>query len=121
MFRIDKESKRIEITRGDRKGIRLKSKTLPFSVGDKIKFSIMEKKNYDNVLFQKVFEVTEETNDFIITLTEEDTRIGPIISKALICWYEIEYNGDATLIGYDGEGAKEMIIYPEAPNKDKEV
>jgi hypothetical protein len=32
-------------------------------------------------------------------------------------WYEIEYNGINTLTGFDTEGAKEFVLYPEAAEK----
>ena len=32
--------------------------------------------------------------------------------------YEIEYNNDTTLIGYDDKKGKKFILYPEAADKD---
>lgn len=34
-------------------------------------------------------------------------------SKPIEYWYEIELNGDSTIIGYDNDGAKKLILYPE--------
>lgn len=113
---IPLEDKTIEINRGDRKTIVLKNKSGTFKVGDKLKFSIVEKKNYNNVLFQKTYTVTRESKYMPITLSREDMKIGDIISKKLVCWYEIEYNGSQTIVGYDDDGAKELILYPEAPD-----
>lgn len=109
--------KSIEINRGDAGTIILKNKSGNFEVGDTIKFSIVERKNYNNLVFQKEYTVSEESNVFNIFLESEDTRIGEIISKPVVYWYEIEYNGNQTLIGYDDKGAKELILYPEAPEK----
>lgn len=118
MFRIDEEQT-IHLTRGDRATIRLKAKNEElFHVGDVIKFSIVEKRNYDNVIFQKTFEVIHEQNTFDITLTSDETRIGDIISKPVKYWYEIEYNGVVTPICYNEEGARVFILYPEAPRKE---
>ncbi len=114
------ENKSIEINRGDAGTIKLTNKNGNFNVGDTIKFSIVERKNYNIVMFQKKYVVEEESDTFYLTLTSEDTKIGDIISKPTTYWYEIEYNGNQTLIGYDDSGAKEFILYPEAPEKENE-
>ena len=49
-------------------------------------------------------------------LSSEETKIGNVISKPVVYWYEIEINPDSapiTIIGYDNDGAKELILYPE--------
>ena len=117
MFKIDNE-KNIQITRGDRGTIKLTAKNGSFSIGDIIKFSIVEKKDYSNVVFQKEYTVTQEGENAYLTLTEEDTRIGEVISKPVTYWYEIEYNEDQTPISYDEDNAKQFILYPEAPDKE---
>lgn len=109
--------KEIEINRGDRGTLKLVNKRGTFEKGDKIKFSIVEKKEYKNLIFQKEFIVTENSNITYITLTKEDTTIGDIISKKKEYWYEIEYNGDLTILGFDDDGGKKFILYPEAPVK----
>lgn len=114
------EDKSIEINRGDAGSITITNKNGNFNIGDTIKFSIVEKKNYNKVAFQKEYTINEEKETFEIGLTSEDTKIGPIISQPVTYWYEIEYNGNQTLIGYDENGAKKFILYPEAPNKEEE-
>ena len=50
-----------------------------------------------------------------IKLTSVETRIGDAFKDGSVTyWYEIELNGDTTLIGYDDEGAKKFVLYPEA-------
>ena len=71
----------------------------------------------DNI-FQKIFTVIEEKPEFYLTLTSDDTRIGDIISKQVVYNYEIEYNDDTTLIGYDRSKGKKFILFPEAANKE---
>lgn len=115
---FDKNTKTISINRGDRGTIKLINTYDKFKIGDKIKFSIMEKDNYNNVVFQKVFTVIEESREFYLTLTSEDTKIGDIISKQVVYYYEIEYNGDQTLIGYDKSRNKKFILFPEAATKE---
>lgn len=109
--------KEIEINRGDRGTIKLVSSNGKFKVGDKLKFSVVDKKDYNNVLFQKEYTITEESNVAYLTLTSEDTKIGEITSKKMEYNYEIEYNGELTLVGYDSEKGKKFILYPEAANK----
>lgn len=114
---LNPDTKEIQINRGDRGTIRLRAKTGSFSVGDSILFSIVDQQNYKNVVFQKEYIVTQDSETFDITLTKEDTTIGPIISNKVEYWYEIQYNGDQTIIGYDNKRQKKFILYPEAPVK----
>lgn len=115
---FDKNTKEITVNRGDRFTIKINNNLGTFKIGDKIKFSIVEKGDYNNVVLQKEFVVNEESTEFYLTLTSEDTRIGDVISRPVTYWYEVEYNGDQTLIGYDKkEKAKKFILLPEAPNK----
>lgn len=115
---FDKNTKTISINRGDRGTIKLINTYDKFKIGDKIKFSIIEKGKYENVVFQKVYSVIEESREFYLTLTSDDTKIGDIISKETVYYYEIEYNGDQTLIGYDKSKHKKFILFPEAANKE---
>lgn len=114
---VDPITKQIEINRGDRGTFRLTAEEGNFMPDDKIVFSIIERQNYNNVVFQKEYIVLNEAPYFDITLTKEDTTIGPIISNKVEYWYEVEYNGDQTLIGFDRNRQKKFILYPEAPIK----
>lgn len=112
------EDKSLSINRGDRGTIRLKLKDNKiFNVGDKIKFSIVNRRDYNDVVFQKEYTVTTQSNTFDLLLTKDDTTIGDVISKSITYNYEIEYNGDQTLLGYDDERGKPFILYPEAGTK----
>ena len=117
-FEFDKKTKTIFSNRGDRGTIKLINTNGSFKVGDKIKFSIIDKDNYNNVIFQKIFTVIEESSEFYLTLTSDNTRIGDIISKQVVYNYEIEYNDDRTLIGYDRFKGKKFILFPEAANEE---
>lgn len=114
---FDKETKEITINRGDRGTIILTNTLGNFKVGDKLKFSIIDKGNYKNLVFQKTYTVTEEGTKFYLTLTSEDTRFGEIISREKVYWYEIDYNDGNTLIGYDKNKGKKFVLYPEAPER----
>lgn len=116
MFKI--EGNKISMNRGDQASIQLTNES-GFSVGDKIKFSIVQQNNYGNVKFQKTYTVDEDSTDFVITLDPDDTRFGNLIRTGFeTYWYELELNGCDTVVGYDGEGPKEFILYPEAPGEE---
>ena len=87
-----------------------------FEAGDLIRMKIFGKKNTKNIVMQKDFPVTEETEAVEILLTKEDTKIGEVISKPMDYWYEIELNPltkPQTIIGYDEDGAKIFRLFPE--------
>lgn len=71
-------------------------------------------------MFQKEYIVLEDGDRFNITFSEEDTRFYEPINKATSFWYEIEYNGNQTVIGHDDNGGKELILMPEASQKESE-
>ena len=92
-----------------------------FQAGDVLRIKIYEKKNAEEVVLEKCFPVTAATTDFTILLTEEDTKIGGVISKARDYWYEIELNpftNPQTIIGYDEDGAKVFKLFPEGADSE---
>jgi hypothetical protein len=91
-------------------------KPYKFQVGDVVRIKVYGKKDAEAVVLQKDFPVTEITESVDIFLTEEDTKIGEVISKPKDYWYEIElhtFTGTTTIIGYDEEGAKVFKLFPE--------
>ena len=112
---LEIKNKNISLNRGEKITIQLTCGNSSFEVGDKIKFSIMEKGNSDNVIFQKIF-ISEARRDTIpLTLEAEETKIGePIKTGYKDYWYEIELNEETTLIGYDNYGPKLFILWPES-------
>jgi len=117
MFKIDGDT--IHITRGDRGVIELAIDDYAFSIGDSIEFRVYEKKGLDKspVLKKEVtVEVAGSTID--IELTAEETKIGAMENKTKEYWYEVELNDNQTVIGYDEEGAKKLILYPEGVEDD---
>lgn len=115
MFKI--KNKNIYLNRGDAISIELKcSDGNSFSAGDTLIFSVVSKDNFGNAVFQKSFTINEDCSSYILKLDAEDTKIGNMIKSGTVTyWYEIELNGDTTLIGYDDNGAKLFVLYPEAP------
>lgn len=112
------EKNTITHNRGSKGSIKLVHKNGNFKIGDRFKFSIVEKGNYDNVVFQKEFNVLEECSEFFLTFSSDEMRIGEVISKEKEFYYEIEMNDDTTLIGYDENKHKKFILYPEAGTKE---
>lgn len=113
MYRI--KNKTIFLNRGDKITIHLVNNNDNFRIGDYLTFYICQEGNYENVLFQKRFDIEENIDVVDMKLTSEETRIGePIKSGYRTYWYEIELNGDTTLVGYDNKGPKLFILYPEA-------
>ena len=121
MFKINDDLS-IYVTRGDAVVFNLTATTddgnpYLFKPEDMVRIKVMEKKGCDEVVLQKGFTITEETDTVEIALTGEETTIGEIISKPTDYWYEIELNpftNPKTIIGYDDEGgAKIFKLFPE--------
>lgn len=96
-----------------------------FHAGDLVRLKVFAKKDCENVVLQKDFPVTEDTELVDIFLEEEDTKIGDVISKPTDYWYEVELNpfdNPQTIIGYDEDGAKVFKLFPEGDDlKEVEV
>ena len=87
-----------------------------FQPGDIVQMKIYVKKNAEEVVLQKDFPVPAKTNTVGVFLTEQDTRIGEVISKPVDYWYEVTlnpYTNPQTFIGYDEDGAKIFKLFPE--------
>lgn len=115
------EEKTILLTRGDTVSFSvtcdIENELYTFKMGEIITFNVFEKKNCDNVVLSKSVAVAEDTQEVIITLDENETRIGDIINKPVDYWYEIELTdisgNEQTILGYDEDGAKILKLYPE--------
>lgn len=109
MFKINKETKQIDLTRGDIACIRVSvpnedGSYYEFKVGDVVRFKVFKKKDCQCVEIQKDTTVLEAKTEVDINLTGEDTKIGGIIDKHVDYWYEIELNPETqpqTIIGYE--------------------
>jgi len=91
-----------------------------FKPNDKITFVVMNKKGYTKEeILRKEYTLgdlgyTEETEIAELPLTEEETKLFPLSNKAQTFWYDLILNDSTTILGFDNEGAKEIIVYPEA-------
>lgn len=109
----------IHITRGDKGVIELGIDNYTFSIGDTVELRVYEKKRLDKQpVLSKEITVSKAGETVDIELTAEDTKIGEMINKEKEYWYEIELNDNQTVIGYDEEGAKVLMLYPEGAEID---
>ena len=123
MFQIKNNT--IHLTRGDIATIEVKVKNgegvdHTFNINDVVRFRVFKKKDCSKIELQKDVVVTEETTNVSIFLSGDETKIGELISKPATYWYEVELNPDTapqTIIGYDEEGEKQLILYPEGSDK----
>lgn len=93
-----------------------------FEAGDVLRIKIYGKKNAQDVVLEKSFPITARTDRYMILLTEEDTKIGDVISKPKDYWYEVELNpftNPQTIIGYDEDGAKVFKLFPEGKDSEE--
>lgn len=117
MFKIKENT--IHITRGDKGVIELAIDNYTFSVGDTIEFRVYEKRALDKLpVLSKVVTVEKEAATIDIELSSEDTKIGEPRNAPREYWYEIELNDHQTIIGYDEDGAKVLMLYPEGVEAD---
>lgn len=90
-----------------------------FQLTDKITFIVKEKKGYtkqDVLRIEKTLSelgYTEPTETPEIILTEEDTKKFDLLNKGKTYWYDIVLNDTTTILGFDDEGGKKIIVYPE--------
>lgn len=120
MFVIDKDTKQINLTRGDVAAILVNAmkdgEEYKFQPNDVVRFKVFKAKDCNCVEMQKDTLVTEESTTVNISLDSEDTKIGDIVNKPTKYWYEIELNPETapqTIVGYDLDGEKIFMLYPE--------
>lgn len=118
----------IYVTRGDAVAFTVTAENngvnYVFQPGEVVRLIVYAKKDCSNVVLSKDFEVTEETDRVIITLTEQETRIGEVINKPVDYWYEVELDPDTapqTIIGYDDDGPKIFKLFPEGRDPEDDI
>lgn len=131
MIKIDEDRTTIRLTRGDKTTDEYNKLAIycpfedtgeyfKFKPTDKIKIVVFDKKGYtrEEILKKEYFVSDlgyfEETESIEIVLTDEETKEFPESNKPITYWYDIVLNDSTTIIGYDEEGAKKFIVYPEA-------
>ena len=119
MFIVN-DDKSIYVTRGDIVVMSVvanfNGKPYTFMPGDLVRIKVSKKKKCTDVVLEKDFPVTKETQEVQIFLKGEETKFGDVISKPTDYWYEVELNpltNPQTIIGYDEDGAKVFRLFPE--------
>lgn len=119
MFQID-DDMTIYVTRGDMAYFSVTAENNgelhTFRKGNVVRIKVFKKKKCEEVALQKDFAVMKDCTRVDILLTEEETKIGDVISKPVDYWYEIElnpYTNPQTIVGYDDDGAKIFRLFPE--------
>lgn len=96
-----------------------------FKLTDKLTFKVFEKKGY---LKEELFRIDwtledlnypEEQESVEIPLTEDLTKLFEETSKKKTYWYDICLNDTTTILGFDEDGAKKLIVYPEGGGADE--
>lgn len=125
MYQIN-DDKSIYVTRGDIVLFNVTAEdngeAYTFKAGDLVRIKVYGKKNAENVVLQKDFPVTRDTDSVEIFLEEKDTKIGKVINKPTDYWYEVELNplsNPQTIIGYGEDGPALFRLFPEG--RDLEV
>jgi hypothetical protein len=135
MIKIDEDATTLHITRGDTPQAQYNRlcfcfpiynfeteevEYYEFQLTDEISFVVFEKKGYTkNEMFRLTYTISElgytrPTDTPEIPLTEELMKKFPLLNKKQTYWYDIVLNDTTTIMGMDDEGAKKMIVYPEA-------
>ncbi len=123
MFKQDKkEPTIIKCNRGNKGSITVRKKNKntgefeKFNAGDKVVLSVKQNFAEEEPAIRKIIEVTEETDSVTFSLSKDDTTIGELISEPVTYQYDIAINDDNTILGYDDDGPKKFIVYPEGSN-----
>lgn len=112
----------IEITRGNSLALDVSiqdgTDDYIYQEGDIVGIAIYNRNalNQDAVASKTVTATSGQTTARI-TLTSDEMKIGTMQNRAVTYWYEITLNGE-TVLGYDENGAKQLILYPEGLDND---
>jgi hypothetical protein len=117
MYQINEDNS-IYVTRGDSGffDVTANNESYIFKAGDLVRMKVFGKKNCEDVVLQKDFPITADTERVEIFLDEKDTKIGKVINKPTDYWYEIELNplsDPQTIIGYGEDGPALFRLFPE--------
>lgn len=113
MYKV--KNKTIYVNRGDKMTLHLVNNSDNFRINDYIMFYLCKENDLRQIVLQKRFDITENVNFVDLDFTSTEMKIGePLAGTPKNYWYEIELNGNTTLVGYDNEGPKILVLYPEA-------
>ena len=113
------KNKTIHLNRGDSANIQIACNNSTFEDGQELKMYVMEAGNCENILLDTSALLTADSNTATISITSEQTKAlsEPFSGGSKEFWYELELQAGeerTTLVGYDEDGPKLFILYPEA-------
>jgi hypothetical protein len=130
MIEIGEDQETLYLTRGDVPVLNEIAFYLPltedesekyqFQLTDKIAFVVKEKKGYTKSEVLRIEKTLaqmgylEPTYYPAIPFTAEDTKKFELLDKKKTYWYDIVLNDTTTILGYDQNGGKKLIVFPEA-------
>ena len=128
MFKIDKKTKEMKLTRGDVANFSVTAKNNDddsdyiFQENDVVVFKVFKKRECNCVVLQKEVVVTEPTTEVNFILNKDDTKFDEKLNNiAVEYWYEVELNPNTepqTIIGYD-DSPTVFILLPEGGTKNE--
>ena len=120
MIKIDSNNN-IYITQGDKASIDiqipLNDGFYEFQTTDILYFTVKRKYSDTQPVLRKILTFSQPATTATLILTSIDTNIGGLSNLPLNYVYDISINEDQTIIGYDENGAKNFVIYPEVSNE----
>lgn len=93
-------------------------KEYEFKPSDKISFVVLKKKGYTlEEIIKKEFSLSDigyetSSKNIEIPLTSVETKKIPLKNKKQIFWYNVILNNNTTIVGFDEDGAKKVIVFP---------
>lgn len=135
MIAIDEDETTIYLTKGDATGTDYnvlafkfpiwnpdteEEENYQFKPSDKITFTVFDKKGYTKKeILKKEYTLSElgyvvPTEFPELPLTSVETKKFELLNKKKTYWYDLVLNDSTTILGFDDEGAKKMIVFPES-------
>lgn len=111
---FEEEENVIKVIRGNKATISVEIQDFSFNAEDKVFFKVFETSGLGKTpLINKEINVEEGKSNFDINLSGAETLIGEVINEPKEYWYEIDLNNDLSLLSYDDDGPKILILYPK--------
>lgn len=93
-------------------------KEYEFQPSDRISFIVIKKKGYTiEEIIKKEFLLSDagykiSSKNIEIPLTSVETKKFPLKNKKQTYWYNVILNNNTTIMGFDNDGAKKVIVFP---------
>ncbi len=93
-------------------------KEYEFQPSDRISFIVIKKKGYTiEEIIKKEFLLSDagyktSSKNIEIPLASVETKKFPLKNKKQTYWYNVILNNNTTIMGFDNDGAKKVIVFP---------